>query len=273
MLTDSEPRRRELGEFLRSHRERLTPAMLGLEPGTRRRTPGLRREEIAQLAGVSATWVSWIEQGRDIAVSAAALGRLARILRLTPAERAYLFDLAGRLDPQAVATGNDASIEGLADIVTTMAGPAYVLDRSWTALAWNAAASRLFVGWLDGDADRNLLHYVFLSPIARTLIAEWEERARRLAAEFRADYSRDLADPATQGLVDGLRRDSAFFDAAWRTHTVTDREGGERTFTHPAAGFLRYVQTTFLLARHPEIKLVVLVGEGATAMPPAGRSA
>src|SRR5690349_8758912 len=100
MLPISEPRRLELGEFLRSHRERLTPAMVGLEPGARRRTPGLRREEVAQLAGVSATWISWIEQGRDVTVSAAVLGRLSRVLRLAPAERAYLFDLAGRLDPE-----------------------------------------------------------------------------------------------------------------------------------------------------------------------------
>src|SRR5689334_14570882 len=119
MLTIPEPRRHELGEFLRSHRERLTPAMLGLEPGARRRTPGLRREEIAQLAGVSATWVSWIEQGRDITVSAAALGRLARALRLMGAERAYLFDLAGRRDPDAAPVVEDAPTEGLADIVRT----------------------------------------------------------------------------------------------------------------------------------------------------------
>jgi len=259
MLTMSEPRRRELGEFLRSHRERLTPAMLGLEPGVRRRTPGLRREEIAQLAGVSATWISWIEQGRDITVSAAALGRLSRVLRLTPAERVYLFDLAGRRDPDAAPAAEAAPTEGLTDIAAAIASPAYVLDRGWNALAWNAAAADLFTGWLDGDADRNLLRYVFLNPSARTLIADWEERARRLAAEFRADYSRDLADPAIHELVDALRRQSPFFDAAWRAYTVTDREGGLRTFHHPVAGFLRYTQTTFLLARHPEIKLVVLI--------------
>jgi len=95
--------RRELGEFIRSHRERLQPAMVGIEPGLRRRTPGLRREEVAQLAGVSATWLSWIEQGRDVSVSPAALMRLARVLRLTPAERAYLFGLSGKSDPEAPA--------------------------------------------------------------------------------------------------------------------------------------------------------------------------
>jgi len=253
-------RREELGEFLRSHRARLTPAALGLDPGTRRRTPGLRREEVAQLAGVSATWYTWIEQGRDVSVSPAALGRLARIMRLTAAERTYLFDLAGRRDPDAPpepALGEETKT--LAAIVDTIATPAYVLDRGWTALAWNGAAARLFAGWLDGDADRNLLRYVFLSPAAKTLIADWEARALRLAAEFRADYSRHLAAPDIQALVEDLRHESPFFAHAWQAHAVTDREGGERTFTHPEDGFLRYEQTTFLLARHPDVKLVVLM--------------
>ena len=255
-------RRREFAEFLRSHRDRLTPAALGLEPGPRRRTPGLRREEVAQLAGVSATWYTWIEQARDVSVSPAALARLARVMRLTAAERAYLFDLAGKRDPETPpdTTGAD-STAGLAAIVAAIAAPAYVIDRAWNALVWNAAAAHLFVGWLDGGDERNLLRYVFLVPAARDLIADWDVRALRLAAEFRADYSRHLAAADTRALVDGLRAESERFEHAWQVHAVTGREGGERTFNHPADGFLRYAQTTFLLARHPDLKLVVLVPE------------
>src|SRR6185312_3226508 len=138
IVRSDETQRDELGEFLRSHRARLTPGELGLEPGMRRRTPGLRREEVAQLAGVSATWYTWIEQGRDVSVSPAALARLARVMRLTAAERAYLFELAGKRDPDAPpepALGEQP--EGLAAIVQTIATPAYVLDRTWTALTWN----------------------------------------------------------------------------------------------------------------------------------------
>jgi transcriptional regulator with XRE-family HTH domain len=258
-LTD-ETRRAELGRFLRSHRERLTPQSVGLEPGTRRRTPGLRREELAQLAGVSATWLTWIEQGRDVSVSAAALGRLARVLRLSAAERAYLFDLAGRHDPEAPLEDMDG-VPSLDAVVAIIASPAYVLDRGWNALGWNAAAAHLFTGWLDGEADRNLLRFVFLSPAARALIADWEIRAMRLAAEFRGDYSRHLAAPDTRALVEQLRAESPFFEEAWQAHAVTEREGGERTFNHPTDGFLRYRQTTFLLAPHPDVKLVVLVKE------------
>lgn len=255
--------RRELGAFIRSHRERLQPDMVGIERGPRRRTPGLRREEVAQLAGVSATWLSWIEQGRDVSVSPAALMRLARVLRLTPAERAYLFGLSGRNDPEAPVEPPLGDLpQSLGAVVTAIAAPAYVLDRAWDALAWNEPAARLFVGWLAAGSGPNLLRYAFLSPAARTLIADWESRARRLAAEFRADYSRHLAAPDTQALVAGLRAESPLFAEAWEAHAVVEREGGERTFTHPTDGFLRFEQLTFLLARHQEVKLVVLVRRG-----------
>jgi transcriptional regulator with XRE-family HTH domain len=260
-----ETRRRELGEFLRSHRERLTPALFGMEAGARRRTPGLRREEIAQLSGVSATWYTWIEQGRDVSVSPAALSRLARIMRLTPAERAYLFDVAGRRDPAAPQEQPPGNLTaGLAAIVATIRTPAYVLDRAWNALAWNEEAAHLFVGWLDGSEGRNLLSYVFLSPAARALIADWETRALRLAAEFRADYSRHLASPENRELVENLRRHSPFFEHAWQAHAVVEREGGQRTFNHPD-GFLTFRQTTFLLAPHQDVKLVVLVKEASSS--------
>lgn len=252
-------RRKELGEFIRSHRARLRPDMFGMEFGTRRRTPGLRREEIAQLAGVSATWYTWIEQGRDVSVSPSALVRLTRIMRLTAAERTYLFDLAGKRDPDAPPESPLGDIgAGLEAIVAAITTPAYVLDRAWNALVWNKAAARLFAGWLDGDRDRNLLTFVFLAPEAQKLIADWEARASRLAAEFRADYSRHLAAADTRELVEKLRAESPFFDHAWQAHAVTDREGGERTFNHPKEGFLRFEQTTFLLARHQEVKLVIL---------------
>src|ERR1700752_242959 len=125
-----EQRRAELGEFFRSHRERLTPDMFGMDFGTRRRTPGLRREEVAQLCGVSATWYTWIEQGRDVSVSPAALGRMAAALRLSRAERGYLFALAGKRAPEAdPAEVGQALPPGLTAVTNGIALPAYVLDR------------------------------------------------------------------------------------------------------------------------------------------------
>jgi transcriptional regulator with XRE-family HTH domain len=257
MDANSSQARQELGAFLRSHRERLTPAALGLEPGTRRRTPGLRREELAQLAGVSTTWYTWIEQGRDVGVSPAALMRLARVMRLTAVERAYLFELSGKRDPEGPAPPEPtlpADIIAIVDAVTT---PAYVLDRSWSALAWNEPAEHLFAGWLDSP-EHNLLRFVFLVPAARQLIDNWPLRAQRLVAEFRADYSHQLAAAETRDLVEQLQSASPEFARAWRAHDVLEREGGERTFMHPTDGYLRYQQTTLLLARSHDIKLVVL---------------
>jgi transcriptional regulator with XRE-family HTH domain len=263
--------RRALGEFLRARRARLTPAMVGLEPGLRRRTPGLRREEVAQLGALSPTWYSWIEQGREVSVSPAALARLARALRLSAAERAYLFELAAKRDPDSpAATDQDEMPPAVASAVDAIAVPAYVLDRTWTARAWNAAAARLFVGWLDrrdAGEQRNLLRFIFATPAARSFIADWEERARRVLAEFRADHGRHLDDPTLAALVDELRRTSAFFDRVWREQGVTGREGGERRFNHPTDGPLRYEQVTFTLASRPDFKLVVLTPAAAAPGP------
>lgn len=245
-----------LGAFLRTHRERL-PRPAG--PGMRRRTPGLRREELAEAAGISATWVTWLEQGREVNASPAALSRLAEALHLTPAERASLFDLAGKRDPSVpVPSPSDLSDDLLA-LPSQFGGPAYLLDSVWTARAWNAAAAELFPGWLDSATDeRNLLAFVFLSPVAPGLIGDWPERARRLVAEFRADFNRRPNDPAMGALVDRLNGQSSQFASFWRDQDVLDREGGERRFTHPSRGELYFCQTTLLVAARPDIKLVCL---------------
>lgn len=254
--------RRRFGEFVRSHRSRLKPLDVGLAAGTRRRTPGLRREEAAQLCGVSATWLTWIEQGREVSVSPAALGRIAGALHMSRAERRYLFDLAGKHDPE----GEPAVTEpqppaALSAMVAAIALPAYVLDRHWRAQAWNVRAASLFVGWLDGandDGERNLLRYIFCHPAARELIQDWDSRARRVVAEFRADNSRHMDEPDISGLIEELRRGSEDFGRLWAEQAVLAREGGERGFRHPRLGILRYEQMTFEVANRPDLKLIVL---------------
>src|SRR5580692_10877541 len=164
--TRSIVQRRAFGDFVRSYRARVSPAAVGLPAGNRRRTPGLRREELAQLCGLSTTWFTWIEQGRDVSVSPGALARLASILRLGRAERAYLFDIAGKRDPNQTADDADALIApAVLACVETIRSPAYILDRTWTARSWNAKARHLFAGWLDapGEHRYNLLRFVFLT--------------------------------------------------------------------------------------------------------------
>ncbi|WP_020202140.1 helix-turn-helix domain-containing protein [Cupriavidus sp. WS] len=247
-----------LGRFLRAHRERLAPAEVGLAPGRRRRTPGLRREELAQLAGLSATWVTWLEQGRPVALSARALAGLAGALRLSRAERAYLFELAGRRDPMQAQDGHVPAT--VMASVEAIAGPAYLLDRQWNALAWNAAAADLFVGWLDGaSSERNLLRSMFLSPGLQALVEDWPHRAARLVAEFRAHSIRHAEDPPTRALVEGLLAESPAFRADWLSQDVEERQGGRRGFRHPRRGLLHFEQLTLVPAAAPGLTLVMLM--------------
>jgi transcriptional regulator with XRE-family HTH domain len=247
--------RRLLGEFVRVHRERQRP----VDPSGRRRTPGLRREELAQAAGISTTWCAWIEQGRAVQASPGALSRLAKSLALSAAERAYLFELAGCLDPALPPEPAGDAPASLLASVAAIKHPAYGLDRLWNACCWNPAAASLFRGWLDGDHQRNLLLFVFRAPAARKLIPRWEDRARRLLAEFRTDYSHNFRDSRVRTLVETLRRDSPLFTKAWNEQGVRYRLGGVRHFNHPDDGPLRFEQHTFSPSERPDYKLVMLV--------------
>lgn len=260
MPRDDAARRRELGAFLRSARARVAPADHGLPPGVRRRTPGLRREEIAQLCGISTTWYTWIEQGREVSVSVDVWCRLADALRLARAERHYLFSLAECADPEAGRLDAIALPEGLQDCVDSIRCPAYVLDRCWNVLACNAALLRLFDGW-PARGQPNLLRYIFLDPAARTLVVDWEERASRVVAEFRADVAALAGESDIAALVAELQAGSPLFARAWTRQVVVDREGGLREFQHPADGRMRLRQFTFRLAIRPDCKLVMLLDE------------
>ncbi|VVD84995.1 transcriptional regulator [Pandoraea commovens] len=235
----------------------------------RRRTPGLRREEVAQLCGLSSTWYTWIEQAREVSISAGALAAVASALRLSRAERAYLFDLAGKRDPErgAAPLPHHATAQVQA-AVAAVAAPAYALDRCWDVLAWNAAAADIFRGWLDAPGvsggagaagTKNLLRYIFLDAGARTLIQDWESRARRVVAEFRAECSAYLDDTPVRALTDALQRESPVFAALWSQQDVVEREGGRRGFHHPERGDIDFAQVTFRLSGHDDVKLVMLL--------------
>jgi transcriptional regulator with XRE-family HTH domain len=252
--------RRQLGEFLRTRRDQLRPEEFDLPRGNRRRAPGLRREEAAQLCGISPTWFAWIEQGRTTAISVASLAAIARGLRLSQAERRYLFELGGRKDPrQPGAERVDAVL--LQTLVDSARSPSYVLDRHWNALAWNRPAARLFAAWLGRRAISplpSLLEYVFLDVSARRFIVDWSQRARRLVGEYRADTAAWQDDPVRQALVHELATASADFRAAWEAQEVFTREGGLRSFNKPGAGRQDFQQFTLRPAQWPELKLVIL---------------
>ncbi len=254
-------RRQELAEFLQALRQRGIPEEFGFPSGARRRTQGLRREEVAQLAGISATWYTWIEQGREVNVSAEALERLASALKLSKSERTYLFDMADRRDPQAHILEADAAPETLVQMLSSIQIPAYIMGRTWDILAWNLPASDLFIDWLDktsADSRPNLLRFVFQHPNAKQFVVDWEMRARRLVAEFRADCRSRLEETELKRLVNELSQANPDFDRFWKQHDVLERQGGQRKFMHPKHGMISYSQVTLRPVEQEQLKLVLL---------------
>jgi transcriptional regulator with XRE-family HTH domain len=261
----------KLGDFIRLHRENIKPEDVGLPANGRRRTPGLRREELAQLCTVSPTWLTWLEQGRPISASAKVLAKMADVMSLTPSERAYLFKLADKLDPalpNEMDQGTGCQAFDLNAIVNAIKTPAYILDQQWDALAWNRAAKELFVGWLDqakpqkrhnATPQPNLLKFMFLEPNAHLLITDWKDRANRLVAEFRADCGKYADQPPLSGMIENLMRDSSDFKRWWNSHHVAGRAGGTRRFAHPLKGQLTFEQVTLTLSIRRGFKLVMLL--------------
>jgi transcriptional regulator with XRE-family HTH domain len=252
-------RRRAFAEFLRSRRARLTPAEVGLPNGFRRRTPGLRREEVALLAGVGATWYTWLEQGREVRPSAEVLAALANALRLDPAERRHLCVLADRAPPEPRQAGPELVDEPLRRMLASLTlQPAYVLGRRWDILAWNRAAAALFGDYarLEGDR-RNIMHMVFADPEHRRLLVDWDVLAPAVLAMFRADSARYAGDPDFERLIATLSRASRAFREWWPCHEVLRPLTGHKRIRHPVGGHMVFEYSSFALADRPEMKLVV----------------
>jgi transcriptional regulator with XRE-family HTH domain len=248
-----------MGDFLRLHRKKLSQSeLVGDELKRRRRTPGLRREEIAQLANISSTWYTRLEQGKEISPSGSTLSRIAKVMRLTAAERNYIFDLAGRVDPEEFQTIGEKALTAETDeFITAIASPAYLLDRYWTPRVWNHETSKIFSLWLEGP-EINLLRHMFLDPQARHFVVEWEHRSRQLIAQFRIDYARNIDDPKMVEIVEELNAESTFFRDIWNEQEVQFRERKVRSYNHPVHGHLRFKQNTFLGSVDRSLKLVIL---------------
>lgn len=254
-----EARRREFGAFLRSRREKLAPASVGLAQGFRRRTPGLRREEVALLAGVGTTWYTWLEQGRDVRPSAEVLSALADALKLDPAERRHLYVLNDRPPPEMRPAGPERVEEPVRRMLDSLTGqPAYVLGRRWDVLAWNRAAERLFgdYGGLVGD-ERNIMHLVFANAAHRRLLVDWDQLAPTSLAMFRADCARHAGDPDFERLIATLMGASREFREWWPKHEVLRRLSSLKRIQHPRGGRMTFEYTSFAVTDQPDTKLVV----------------
>ncbi|QKD03094.1 helix-turn-helix transcriptional regulator [Mesorhizobium loti] len=252
-------RRRELGAFLRSRRERLTPSATGIATGLRRRTPGLRREEVAMIAGVGTTWYTWLEQGRDVRPSVEVLTALCGALRLDAAEKRHLFTLAGRQQPERRRIG-PAKLEGplLHMLQSLVLQPAYIVGPRWDVLAWNAGAVAIFgdYGQLEGDA-RNIIHGVFTDPHRRHLLVDWEQLARATLAAFRAESAKYVGDPDFERLIALMMRSSPEFREWWPQRDVVHRLSGMKHIRHPIAGAMVFEHMSLSIDDGSDMKLIV----------------
>ena len=250
--------RGELAELLRTRRDRLTPADVGLPAGSRRRTAGLRREEVAQLAGVSPTYYTFLEQGRDVRPSRQVLAALAGALRLSSAERAHLFQLAG-VTPAADDQGQAETVD---PVVAAMVGrldpfPAYLKGRRWDVLAANRAARALFTDWsVRAPGDRNMVWWMFTDPAARKVYVDWEKEAAYMLGRFRAAAARRLDDPDFTDLIERLHQASPEVRRWWPRHDVQSVSGGTKHLHHPALGDVVFQHAVLQAADHPEQTLV-----------------
>ncbi len=246
----------ELGDFLRSRRARLSPEAVGLPSGRRRRTPGLRREEVAQLAGIGVDWYIRLEQGRTVSPSATTVDALSRALRLNPVEEAHLRALTRNAERQPFA--REVVPESLLRTVEALNVPAYVTGRRWDVLCWNSAAAEIFAFDRVPEEDRNTLILVLTNPKTRRLFGTgWAEEAKRMVAQFRATHDLRAWDPAFADLVKRLRAGCPEFAAWWEAHDLRETVAGQKQLTHPRKGALRLQYTSFQANDDPGLRLVI----------------
>ncbi len=256
--THEAERRAELTDFLRTRRARLVPEDVGLISGGRRRTPGLRREEVALLANIGATWYTRLEQGLPINVSGEVLESISKALQLTDVERQHLFTLAGVPNPERVDTQCEAVTPQLRRVVDALyPNPAYVRGRRWDVLAANKAAESLF-GIYDVQVGPqiNMLHRFFTNPEARVCYPKWHEIGPKVVAQFRAVAARYPEDEQLRALVSSLQERNEHFRRWWAQHDVYEVTQGFKQFYHPAVGELTMDHIVLSIPDFADVRLL-----------------
>lgn len=259
MIRPRTPQGIQLGEFLTARRRTQGRADLGLPPGTRRSETGLSREEVATLAGISVSWYTWLEQGRDINASRQVLASVSRVLQLTEAEAEYVYALAapGRetvsLDPETVP-------DHLLRLIHAITFPAFIVATDWSIVGWNDGYE-----WLYGPitttspAERNLLRLVYTDPRIREMLPDWERDSRSFLAEFRAESGVRLSSERHRAVVDALIEQSPDFRTQWAEHAVGRFQSRLRTFNHPEAGTLLFEHHRLVPSDASDLHVVMYV--------------
>jgi transcriptional regulator with XRE-family HTH domain len=251
--------RRQLIDFLKGCRARLTPAQVGLPDTNRRRTPGLRREDVAALAGVSVTWYTWLEQGRDIQVSADVLERISTTLRMSPDEREYLFALVQHRPAPPVPARTAEISSTMRRMLDALGVPALIMTARWDVMAWNELMRKVFRDYGQIPAERrNLIRILLVDDEGYQRDAEaYEAMARRILAKFRVDYSQTPDDPAFEELISELNAECPTFRRLWGRAEVVGRS--EAVANHPALGGLTFEHSSFVPEGSPNLRLLIFV--------------
>lgn len=254
-----EQRRQDLADFLRTRRMRLSPEQVGLIPGGRRRTPGLRREEVAQLANVGISWYTLLEQGRDIHPSREVLQSIAEALQLTPAEQQHLFLLANQQPLVETYPSDEQVSPALRRVLDALNPiPAYIIGRRWNYLAWNTAAEHaLLLSKSVPPYESNAIWRIFADPRSRQYNPRWEQAAQKVLEEFRADSAHYVHEEWFKRLIADLQRVSPEFRAWWPRHDVRGRTDARKEIEHPLVGCLMFEHTTLQVPAMPHLKLMI----------------
>lgn len=257
----NDQRRHAFADFLRTRRLRLSPEEVRLIRGGRRRTPGLRREEVAERANVGVSWYTLLEQGRDVHPSREVLAAIADALQLTPDERHHLFFLANQPDLVETAPSDELVRPALRRVLDSLTPtPAYIIDRRWNYLAWNTTAAQIFLRTeLAPPYAYNVIWRIFTDPTLRRLNKEptWEHVALQVLEEFRAESARYADEEWFNRLIADLQRVSPEFRAWWPQHNVRGRADAQKTLEHPLVGCLMFEYTTLQVPAQPELKVMI----------------
>jgi transcriptional regulator with XRE-family HTH domain len=264
MTVTSATQRAQLSEFLKSCRGRLSPQAVGLPMGGRRRTPGLRREDVAALAGLSATWYTWLEQGRDVRASDRVLESLSRTLRLSTEERDYLFSLAQNRPAPLQPTRIEEVPDSVKRTLDALNIPAEVITPRWDVIYWNDMVRRCFRDYAKmAPEQRNLIRILMTSPEYQEHPAEFEAMARRITAKLRVDYSQAAGDPSFDALIEEMSEASEMFRELWRSPEIRTRSEGVHLLRHPQLGGITFEHTSYVVEGVPSLRVVIFAPHDA----------
>jgi hypothetical protein len=265
-LENEKLRYKELADFLKTRRAKILPSQVGLPSAMRRRTPGLRREEVAQLAGIGVTWYTWLEQGRPIHVSTQVIESLSRVLLLDKQERYHLYRLASQPLPTDLPVYQGTVSPLLQHVLDSLVlCPSFIADQRWNVIAWNKAACCIFGQFSEMNArQRNVVWAMFTDPYFKQLYLDWDLHAKNLVGRFRLTCGKYIEDAWLNQFITELTQQSPEFNTWWPLHELQNDGGVYKQFNNPQAGRLDFESSGFDVPDNSGLKMFVHVPQPGT---------